>query len=172
MAIINLNGTPYFSYATVAQADQALFPQPDTAAWFALSSDDKGKHLVAASSWLDSLNWKAECSPQSVRETKLGVVNATIFLANAIANGNTAFLGGTVQEAGTKRLKAGSAEIEYFANISSFTANPNSPLTNVPPYIRSLIIGCLSGSGSGIGGAISYGTHYPSSANDPWDYSK
>lgn len=173
MAVISLNGVDYFSYSTVAEADQVLFPQPNTEAWFLLTEDGKGRNLVAASSWLDSLPWKDECSPQSVREGKPSIVNASIFLANSIANGDTAFLGGVVQEAATKRLKAGSAEIEYFANISAFTSNSNSPLTNLPPYIRSLIIGCIGGTGnSGFGGSIAFGVHYPSTANEPWDFSK
>lgn len=173
MAILTINGNEYFSYATVEEADTFLFVQPSTEIWFALSEDAKAKNLVAASTWLDSLSWKTECSPRSLRESSISFKYAAISLANSIANGNIAFMGATVQEAATKRLRAGAAEIEFFASISSFTANPNNPLTNLSPYVRSLISNCLlAGVGSGIGGSISFGTDYISTANDPWDYSK
>lgn len=173
MATITISGNDYFSYATVEQANTFLLVQPDSQNWFLLDNDGKGKNLVAATNFLNGLPWRDECSPQSVREGKQSIIDATIYLANSIANGNFGFLGGSVQEAATKRLKAGSAEIEYFANISSFGVNPNNLLSGLPPYVRGLIIGCIAGvNTSGIGGSLSYGTCYPSTAKEPWDFSK
>jgi hypothetical protein len=168
MVDIIIGGNTYFSYASVEEADIYLAVWPNTENWFLLDEDGKGKNLVAATNWLNQLKWKDECLPLDTNE---GVINATIMIANSIANGDTAFLGGTVQEAGTKRLKAGSAEIEFFANISSFYQSPNNPLTLLPPLIRGLIFDCLEGSNtSGIGGSIAFGTHYPSTAKEPWDF--
>lgn len=172
MAIITINGNDYFSYSSVADADVYLTAWYNTEAWFALDDETKGKHLVTATNWLDSLNWKEECSPQSVRETKPGVVAATQLLANSIANGETDWIGGTVQEPGTKRLKAGSAEIEFYASINTFSTPNLNPVSRLPLFIRNLIIGCIDGSSgaNGFGGAISFGTCYPSTAKEPWGF--
>jgi len=170
MVDITINGNTYFSYISVADADTFLFVYPDTTTWFTLSIDDKGKNLVAASSFLDSLPWADACGTQAIRETKQGVINATALIANLIANGVTAFFGTTTQEAGTKRFKAGSTEIEFFADINKmFYYNPNNLAAGLPPYIFALIKGCLSGSGGGLTGSIAFGTDYESTASWPWD---
>lgn len=171
MAVITINGNDYFSYSSVADADIYLATFYNSAAWFLLDDETKGKHLVAATNWLNSLPWKDECSPQSVRETNLGVITATQLVANSIANGETSFLGGSVPEPGIKELGAGSAKIVYQSTYSSFYAPTR--LSGIPLFIRSLIAGCLGSLGaSGFGGAISYDTDNPSKAKEPWNFTR
>lgn len=170
MVDIIIGGNTYFSYASVEEADIYLAVWPNTENWFLLDEDGKGKNLVAATNWLNQLKWKDECLPLDTNE---GVINATIMIANSIANGDIGFLGGAVAEQEVERLKAGSAEIQFRSTSFLFPVSPNNPLNSVPPFIRGLIINCLDGFGagtSGIGGSIAFGTCYPSTAKEPWDF--
>lgn len=169
MASIVISSNTYFSYASVADADAFLLVQPNTTAWFGLSDDDKGKSLVTSSTWLDSLIWKEECSPQSVREGKASIVNAAILLANQLANGDSSFLGLEKQEQPVKRIKAGSVEQEYHPSFwMYYDYNKNDRFYNVPSYVMALIKNCLSGNGTNVAGSLSYGTDTTSTAGWPW----
>ena len=58
---INIDGNPYISYASVAEANTRL--RVDLTLWTAwnlLNDDEKGIRLVAATNFLDTLDWKGE----------------------------------------------------------------------------------------------------------------
>ena len=55
---INISGTDYTSYASVAEADSWLAVDPNrSAAWAALVTTDKEINLVAATNRLDLVSW-------------------------------------------------------------------------------------------------------------------
>lgn len=131
---IVIGGLNYVSYASLLEANQYLLVDPTRSdAWAALSDDQKGENLVAATRRLDLLRWAGEKSdgasqpnawPRtgvtypdgtavSTTDVPLEVEQATILLAGSIA------LDATNSEAGTagsnvRRVRAGSAEVEFF----------------------------------------------------------
>jgi len=154
MASIVISGNTYFSYATVAESDVYLIPTLNYATWSALTTDQKGGYLVSATRLLDSLTYIESADEQSERELIPAFAEATILIASLVASGSTAILGGTVEEAENKRLKAGSVEIENFRSLSSFYASPYSAWPQnifllIKPYLASL---------SSIGFSASFGT--------------
>ncbi len=132
---ITIETVDYTSYASLAEADAYLNLDPvREATWEALSDDEKGKKLVAATRRLDLLTWQgAKTGDVDVQEEKWPrtgvsypdgtavstsevpkeVENATILLAGSIA------ITAAVADAGTsgtntKKVKAGSAAVEFF----------------------------------------------------------
>lgn len=174
MPNITISGQSFFVYADQEDASSYLIPSPSFSAWSALNADEQGRLLIQATRLLDQLPWKEACGlTQEERALRTNIVNASIEIAAILASGDTAILGGSVGDEAILSLKAGSAEITYQKTSFLYVRNPNSLLSKFPPYILNMIKGCIASfNSSGIGGAISYGTHYPSSANDPWDYSK
>ena len=135
---ITIESIGYTSYASLAEADAYLNIDPvREAAWELLSDDDKGKKLVAATRRLDLLPWNGEKTGEegvqenawprtgvtypdgtavSTTEVPIEVQNATILLAGSIAiTAATADAGSS--SSNQKRLKAGSAEIEFFSPV-------------------------------------------------------
>lgn len=135
ITIITINAVNYTSYASVAEADDRLAVDPIRGtAWAALSPDQKGANLVAATFRLDLLRWKGEKTggegtqenawprtgvtykdgtPVSTTEVPIEVENATILLAGSIA------LDASVSGSGTsgsniQRVRAGSASVTFF----------------------------------------------------------
>lgn len=134
LSTIIISAVNYTAYASVAEADPYLAVDPVRAVtWDALTEDQKGMFLIAATRRLDLLDWLGEKTGGSSQENKWPrtdvtypdgtdvstsevpqeVENATIILAGSIA------LTDTFADAGTsgsnkKRIKAGSAEIEFF----------------------------------------------------------
>lgn len=132
---ISIDAVNYIAYASVAEADAYLNIDPTReASWEALSTDVKGKYLVAATRRLDLLSWQGtktggegtqeEAWPRtgveysdgtavSTTEVPIELENATILLAGAISldtsNSNFGTSGTNVKEA-----KAGSASVEFF----------------------------------------------------------
>lgn len=174
MPNIIISGQSFFVYATPEQADEYLIPYPEFSTWDALTVDQKGQLLVQATRFLDQLSWKEECGlTQEERVLRTNIVNASIEIAYSAATGNTAIFGGVIAEAEVEQLKAGSTSITYRKTPYFYTRNPNSLFANIPPFILSMIKGCLSGTGtSGFGGAISYDTDNPSKAKEPWNFTR
>lgn len=157
MATIDISGNSYFSYATVAEADAYLIPDPSYATWSPLTDDQKGGFLVTSSRFLDSLLYIDSADTQEERELIPVFADATILIASLLASGDLRMLGMSVAEPETKRYKAGSVELEYFRSFSSyFTYNPYSAWPQrifllIKPYLKAQNI-------EGIGGAKSFGT--------------
>lgn len=132
---ITIATVDYVSYASVAEADAYLAVDPvRSAAWAALSTDQKGQKLVAATRRLDQLNWNGQktgtdaAQPNAWPRTGLtypdgtavpddevpqAVEDACCLLAGSIAiNAKAAESGSSASN--TKRVKAGTAEVEFF----------------------------------------------------------
>jgi len=138
LSTITIAAVNYVSNASMVEANEFLAVDPVRAAtWATLTDDEKGAKLVAATRRLNPLNWmgtktngegtQPDAWPRtgvtyedgttvSTTEVPIEVGQATMFLAGSIAiNATTAqtATGGSNK----KRLKAGSAEIEYFAPV-------------------------------------------------------
>ncbi|QIG73377.1 hypothetical protein EVC03_069 [Rhizobium phage RHph_Y5A] len=176
MPQITINGKAYETYVTVAQVDDYANGSLNAAAWEALLSDDKGRAVVMATRWIDSQCWQgAKVSdsqplawPRTINDVVIPVSplieQATILLAILTA-ANPELpdqMTGNVEasaDGGTKRLKAGSVEIEYFRNLS-FTviggivsAFPKSVMNLIGTYLCA-----LADTGVANAGSIAYGT--------------
>lgn len=134
LSTITISTIDYTAYASVAEADAYLAVDPvRMTKWAALTTDQKGAYLVAATRRLDLLGWTgsktggasqenqwprtgvtyADGTAVPTDEVPVEIQNACCLLAGSIA------INATTAESGTsgnnkKRVKAGSAEIEYF----------------------------------------------------------
>lgn len=134
ISTITIGAIDYTAYASVAEADAYLAVDPVRGtAWAALTDDQKGARLVAATRRLDVLNWEgdktggvaqvnawprtgatyADGTQVSTTEVPSGVENATILIAGDIAL-SAAAADTAEQGSNVKRAKAGSAEVEFF----------------------------------------------------------
>jgi hypothetical protein len=176
MPNVTINGKTYETYATVEQVDDYANGSLNVADWDALLEDDKGRAVVTATRWIDSQCWIGDKVdpdqplkwPRVIAGVTIPVAPqiemATILLSILIASnpelpdqmiGNVA---GSA-DGGTKRLKAGSVEIEYFRNLS-FTVFGNGSVAPFPSYIMSVLGDwlCARGGSAGNAGATSFGT--------------
>lgn len=135
LSTITISTVEYVSYASVSEADQYLAVDPVRGpTWAALTNDQKGQRLVAATRRLDRLNWagrktggetaQANAFPRTDLaypdgtavpddEVPREVEEATILLAGTIAlTPASANVGSSATN--TRRVKAGSAEVEFF----------------------------------------------------------
>lgn len=134
ISTITINAVNYTAYASVAEADAYLAVDPSrSAGWAALTDDQKGANLVAATRRLDLLKFSGEkvggqaqqnqwprtgatCDGEAVdtgSDVPTDVENATILMAGSIT------LDATNADAGTsgsniKSVGAGSARVEFF----------------------------------------------------------
>lgn len=165
----------YDTYADVAVATDYLTASLASyaTAFLAATDDNKARSLVMATRWIDAQNWLGEKSDpdQPLQWPRSGIagvdplvvpqqiVDASITLAAMLIENpalQTELSSGGAAE--TKRLKAGSAEIEYFRSASAFKWKNNI----FPPDIWNLLRGWLVGSAGGYGGAESFDTCRPS----------
>ena len=188
---IDINGTTYTAYASVAKADAALAVDPARmAAWAALGGDAKAIRLIAATHRLDLLNWrgqKAGGAAQANAWPRSGLVyrdgtpvppdaipreieRATILLAGSIAATPAAADAGK-SGFGLKRAKAGSAEVEFFFDRQAITGRPIQDET-----VYALISLWLEGgTGSGVSastGPVATGTDGKSAFEDADRYGR
>ncbi len=176
LTTITINATKYASYASVAEADAALAVDPLRGnAWSALSNEAKGIRLIAATNRLDLLRWKGRKTreaPQTNAWPRSGltyaddgtavtddkvprqVERAAILLAGSIASTPSHADAGTSSRA-AKRVKAGSAEVEFFHRQEPVTGKPIQDET-VFELIRQWLEGYSVVSGSR--GALASGT--------------
>ncbi|GGB00435.1 hypothetical protein GCM10011491_30800 [Brucella endophytica] len=177
---VTISSTVYPAYVNVADADAFLNGSVNAAAWIALSGDDKGRAIVTAVRLIDAQDWKgAKTDPDNALawprtcqadQTTLpaALVNVTIQLAFAITQNPELAGGASSGQGGTKRLKAGSVEIEYFnTGILPSQSNASALWGILAP-----LAGCLASSGAGTSlvGAFASGTTRQSPFSDP-DYS-
>lgn len=172
MPKITINGNEYFSYATVEQADIYLLPTPYNDAWSVLDEETKGGYLIQATRFLDSLPWKKKCGEtQDERVLNDNIVYASIEIAARLASGETDIIGGGSTAGGVQTLKAGSAQISYFEKKTWRYGSgiANSIVGGLPQNILVMIQDCLAiNNGTTIGVSESFGTCYPSTANQSW----
>lgn len=174
ISTITISAVDYVSYASVAEADARLAVDPVRAAtWAALTNDQKGVNLVAATNRMDLLAYGGEKTggdaqankfPRtgltyasgaqvSTTEVPLGVQDATILLAGSIALDATAAQQGS-SGSNVKSVKAGSTGVEFFRQTTGV------PLADETAY--SLVREFLSASGL-VGGSVG---NYSSGTSD------
>lgn len=178
ISTITISTVNYTAYASVAEADPYLAVDPvRAAAWAALTTDQKGGYLVAATRRLDLLNWMGtktgdegtqvnawprtsvsyeDGTAVSTTEVPPEVENATILLAGSIARTNSVADAGT-SGSNKKRLKAGSAEIEYFKPTSGVALQDETVWGLVKQFLDGLRVSTATGGyASGTGGTSSF----------------
>lgn len=162
MAEITLSGTAFPSYAAVADADAYLIPDPGYhALWADLDADAKGRALIAATRHLKGLRWQTGSAPETDAPVQ-SVIDATSLLAAMISQ-DAGVIGGTVistSSEGTgdvKRVKADTAEVEFFEKTESTTAEVLGA-KSLPDRVLVLLSGLLfaPGAGRSSGGASPY----------------
>lgn len=183
LTTIDINGTQYPSYATVAEADIFLQVDPVRAtAWAALTADQKGINLIAATRRLDLENWSGE-KTDPAQETDWPRDNAmcngtpipdglpipTEIESGCCSIAGTIAIDASASQAGTgpsntKKVGAGSAAVEFFrpqtgSNYSLSAQNPDAYA-----LVRCLLQG--AGAASGIGYGVASGTCDQSSFDD------
>lgn len=150
LTTLTINSNPYVAYASVAEADLLLDIDPvRSAAWALLNADQKAMKIVAATIRLDLLNFRgAKVDPEQERafpRTGLGdgvtttdvpkvVEQATIYLAGSIAI-NPQFANQGTSGANQKRVKAGSAEVEFFTPTKGSPLQDDMAWTLVKPFV-------------------------------------
>lgn len=159
MAVVSIgSGLDFTVYADVDTANDFLAGQFDATAWRATDETSKARALVSATRYIDAQQWLGEKTDeaQELDFPRTGltyrdgtevpsdavpqeVTDSCCLLAASIVDGTAAGNAATVA-AGTRRLKAGSAEIEYFRPI----VGAGTPV--FPRYVMLLIGQWLSGS--------------------------
>ncbi len=163
MATVTILGVEYDTYATVAEADDYLEADFTATVWRAETDDDeKARALVTATRLLDRQIWPGEKADEAQPlawprmgvtgyddyEIPQAVIDACCLLAKYIHEGSTVETSVSTAN-NTRRLKAGSAEIEYFFPLANGT--------RLPLPVQELLAGLLGG-GSAISAAQSFGT--------------
>ena len=145
----------YISYASLVEANVRLAVDPTrSAAWALLTDDQKRADLVAATYRLDLLQWKGEKAGGALQENAFPrtgltykdgtavtdtdvpqeVEDATILLAGSIAldasNANQGSSGSNL-----KRVKAGSAEAEFFRPTTGVQLQDTTAFTLVKCFL-------------------------------------
>lgn len=139
MPTLTIDGIPGYSYATIQEADDYLVFDPLAPTdWALLTDDDKARYLVSASRWLDSLDWAKDWDTQAKREAEPKIVQASILLAVMILRGEADFITTGTTATGTRRLRAGSAEIEFFnsANLTGISRTMPPTLWNLLKFFQ------------------------------------
>ncbi len=175
---ITIETVGYTSYASVAQADAYLNIDPvREAAWELLTTDEKGKKLVAATRRLDLLTWQGDKTgaedvqenawPRtgltypdglavSTSEVPKEVENATALLAGTIAiNAKTADAG--TSGTNTKSVKAGSAGVSFFRQKDGKALQDETAFDLVIPFLEAAAISSALGPlASGVDGESTF----------------
>lgn len=176
ISTITLSAQDFISYASVAEADRLMLVDPIRGTkWAAKTPDQKGAALVAATNRLDLFSYKGSKTgaPQENQFPRTGIVDrdgaavldtdvpldiatATIYLAGSIAGkASAAGMGGSGSN--NKRVKAGSAEVEFFKPTKG------TPLADETAYL--LIQFYLASSV----GAVSAGGMASGTCEEPWN---
>lgn len=175
---VTINGNAYDTYVTTEQVDEYAGGSfsPNAAAWDALVADDKSRVVVSVTRWIDSECWQGEKAdpdqplawPRTVGAIA-DVEQAAIMLSLLVAANPELpdqMTGAVVETAdgGTKRLKAGSVEIEYFRNLN-FVVFGSGAIKPFPRNVMALLGRWLCDSSVaswGDAGSSSFGTCAPS----------
>ena len=152
MATVSIDGVDYTAYATVDYADAYLGASFTATAWRDETDEDvKGRALVESARLLDRQRWLPDYDTFAEREDVDDIVNASIELAALLVGGDTDFLTASTTESNTRRLKAGSAEIEFFRPTTAVA-------TRLPYQIHEMLRDYLGGGDWADAGVLAYGT--------------
>lgn len=175
LATISIGGVDYISYASVAEADARLAVDPVRGAvWAALTTDQKGINLVAATNRLDLERYTGEkqgaaqlnqwprtgatCDGDAITDGTIPpeLENGTITLAGSIAVNPAGSAAGT-GPGNIQRVGAGSTRVDFFRPTltSNFSLSAQHP--DVFALVRCLLDGA-AGVAVGLGGSVAFGT--------------
>ncbi len=171
MALVTIGGSSYIVYSSLSEADEYFNASIQYDDWNAFNDDQKRRGIVSATRLIDRQGWQGEkteqgsptqdlefprddltdCSGDSVssEDSLARAVEASQLLAFDLLDGQELETSKTTEDL-TKRLKAGSVEIE------NFRADQNSA-TRFPADVMELL-GCFFSGGAAIAGSISTGT--------------
>lgn len=177
ISTITIGANDYTAYASVAEADIYLAVDPvRSATWAALTTDQKGQYLVAATRRLDLLTWSgtktgdegtqinawprtgvtyADGTAVSTSEVPQEVEDATILLAGTIASTPTASGAGD-SSSNNKRVKAGSAEVEFFAPTTGKPLQDETAYALLEQFLgtNSIVVGSTFGTTDANGDSV------------------
>lgn len=176
LTTLTIGANDYQSYASLAEADAFLAVDPTrSAAWAALTDDQKRGNLVAATRRLDLLSFSGEKTDPAqttqwprtgatCRDTEIAddaippeLQNATALLAGSItlsaATANAGTSGSNIKRAG-----AGSAAVEFFRPTEGVALQDATAFA---------LIKCLIAGSSGLGAGLASGTDGLSIFGDP-----
>ena len=142
MADIQISGTTFQAYSSIAEADAYLVADAGLgAAWIARDANEKNVALVSATRYLQALKWTAGEAP-AFTDIPEQVRDVNSILAAMVAS-DPSLLNGASEGSNIRRVQAGSAQVEFFGPTSS------RPL----PLRLSRLLGALlrSGGSSGSG---------------------
>ena len=168
MATVTIGSTTYDTYSSVAAADIYFNGSTGYATWGALSEDQKSRSLVEATRLLDRQSWQGEkeddcqvldfprvgltdCNGNAITEEESFAlaVEASQLLALDLLQSSDQVNNQTTENT-TKRLKAGSVEIEYFRPTAGQPTRFSQPVME--------LIGCFLSGSAQISGSIGSGT--------------
>lgn len=169
---ITINSVDYVAFASVAEADSILAVDPIRGTtWATKTTDEKGALLVAATRRLNLISWsgakaggddaQADAYPRtgqtypdgsavSTSEVPQAVTEATCLLAGSIAIDSGAAAAGT-SASNQKRVKAGSAEVEFFRPTAGVPIQDETVWALIKPFTTS-----FTSAGSAVG-AVTFG---------------
>lgn len=172
MATVTISGNEYQVYADVATADERLNADIAADDWRDADADTKARALVTSTRWIDGVCWIEAYDTFAERLAEPKFVQASIDLASLLVSNPTLARdmtggGAATSDGGTKRLKAGSVEIEYFykGTLLLFGSGTGQPF---PPAIMSLLGEFMcedTSTSSAIAGSWSYDTCQPTAFN-------
>lgn len=168
MATVTIGSTDYTTYSDVADADEYFNGSSNFSEWAAFTDDEKARGLVSSTRLLDRQSWQGakedECQPLAFPRTGLSTcsgdaldvddtlafaVEASQLLALDILNEESVETSLSTEDL-TKRLKAGSVEIENFR--AQLGTNTRFPI----PVME--LIGCFLAGSAAVAGSIATGT--------------
>ena len=179
MATVDIGGNTYEVYGDVAAAEDYMVARLGSEAWMCASANDRAKALVSATRMLERTSWQGDPTgvlgqvlawPRTGLLDKEGdalddqtvpqeVVDASFELALKLLEDAELQDQVSAESSNIKRLKAGSAEIEYFRQVEG---------TKLPTVVSQLV-GCWTDSSTRTVGRA-YGTDRCSSFDGTdWD---
>jgi hypothetical protein len=174
VATVTIGSSSYEVYSDLEYANEYLAADFTATAWRDETDEDQQKRaLVSGARLLDRQQWPGEKEDEDQLEAwprtgvsgvedgeiPQAVIDANALLAKYIHEGSTLETSTTTAN-NTKRLKAGSAEIEYFFPLSNGT--------RLPLPVMELLAGLLGTAGSAITSAQSFDTDGCSNADDSY----
>lgn len=147
MATVTISGNSYDVYASEAECVNWMTGRVGGSTWLSAASDLRKQSLVTATRWLQGLSGWVDGEAPAVADAPAAVKNACCELAYALVVDPSAQTADTGNN--KKRLKAGSAEIEYFRPTEG---------TVVPKAAWNLLVSAGLVGGTVSGGSVAYGT--------------
>lgn len=153
---VSISGVDYNAYETLENADLYLAASLAAVAWLDADDDTKGKGLIGAVRWLESLTWKGEKTDAAnalafprtgitvngvaVDENSIpqGIIYGYYEIAGALLEDPTLFT--SLSDPGIRSMAAGPVNVSFFRGGSTFWAGPvpKAALSYILPYLDSV----------------------------------